>query len=118
MAKIWDIEPVSSLSGTEKIPLGRSGSRNAVCTVNQLVEKVRAAVSAAVEQAKAIAKQADTTALIVRQEAEGLKEAIKNLPDGQAVSAQVAKNTADIKELSLVAVNGMLCQIFDRPQEE
>lgn len=34
--RIWDIDPVSSVSGTEKVPIGKGGDAPAVVTINQL----------------------------------------------------------------------------------
>ena len=102
MSKIWDITPVTNLAGTEKIPLGRNGSRAAVCTVNQLRETMGTEIT----QAKTYTEQ-------VASDVASLKQAIADLPDGSAVSAQVAQNTTDIATLQGLAITVVNANMYE-----
>ncbi len=68
------------------------------------VEDVEIARDAATE-ASAAAQTAAASAEQVATDVADLKEAIQNLPDGQAVSAQVAQNTVDIANLQAVVAD-------------
>ena len=73
--------------------------------VNHIIEESVGQAQAAAEAAEENAQNAMDAAENTEQYVEDLKEAIQNLPDGQAVSAQVAQNTVDIAALQAVVAD-------------
>lgn len=68
-------------------------------TMTTELREIRDGLPEELEKVKDSAKAAAKSAKDAADWVENVKEAMENLPDGQAVSAQVAKNAADIDTL-------------------
>ena len=78
--RIWDIDPVPSLGGSEKVPLGKGGESASVATINQTKEFINREISQSLRNIEAKIGDGGINVMSEAEFDSRLSEG--NLPDG------------------------------------